>query len=409
MERGKTVLISTTIFLALIGAATTTNHYHLAFAQIPGAIPAEPTMLAYENAQAGFSIEHPAAWIPIESDPLAALESGITTASFISLPEDMQDQFAESVTVLVEDLAQPMTLEQFTASQKQILDNTLQDAQLIEEEETDNATLAGLPAHKIVYDVTLNTTLTQEPIDGRIMEIWAVGNDNVAYVIHFEAERAKYEQFLDQANRIIGSFQLTTQTAAAGEEDSASAAANATETNMTTTTAGNASGFEASRQELLSDWQQTPFSDSFSTYIESGSDQGYGVYTEHASNIFSPDDTVELYLEPIGFSHKPVLGDEGEQLYLINLTASVQITQNMTTSPEAVQAINQTISDIQPIVIVSHRQNTELYMTIPVYLYQSEVPEGEYTITYRIEDGVSGQSFTIEKDIRIAETVSSTG
>src|SRR5688572_28038094 len=115
-------------------------------------------MLAYENAQAGFSIERPAAWIPIESDPLAALESGITTASFISLPEDMQDQFAESVTVLVEDLAQPMTLEQFTASQKQILDNTLQDAQLIEEE-ADNATLAGLSAHKIVYDVTLNTTL----------------------------------------------------------------------------------------------------------------------------------------------------------------------------------------------------------------------------------------------------------
>ena len=82
MNRGKTILLSATLFLALIGAATTTNH-HLAFAQIPGAIPAEPTMLAYENAQAGLSIERPSAWIPIESDPLAALESGITTASFI--------------------------------------------------------------------------------------------------------------------------------------------------------------------------------------------------------------------------------------------------------------------------------------------------------------------------------------
>lgn len=397
-------LLFATAFVPLV----TSNVIFAQISQIPGAVPAEPTMEKYENAQLGFSIEHPIAWIPVEGDPASAIETGVTTVTFVSLPESPQDQFAETLSVYVEDLAQIMTLEEFSASQTQVLGSVLQNATLVEE--SANATLAGKPAHMIVYDSTLNTTMTQEPIiNGRVMEIWTLDN-NDAYVIHFESEASKYDQFLDQANRMIDSFKLTTQTASSTANATSTSVpiSNVTDTNMTATAStGNASEFEAAREQLLSDWQQTPFGAAFSTFIEPGSDQGYGVYTEHRSRIFNPDDTVTLYLEPVGFSHKQVVGEQGEELYQINLTASVQISQNTATNPSALAPLNQTISDIPPMVIVSHRQNTELYLTMPVYLYQAQppVPEGDYTISYTITDGETGRSFTIQKDITVAQTV----
>jgi hypothetical protein len=346
--------------------------------------PAE--FLAYENAREGINLDYPSDWTPVEASPG---DDPTFAVGFVSPRQDADDQFAESLAINIETVPEDITLQEYTEVGNQTIRTIFPDAEMTMS--TDDITLSGEPAHIVTYSATLD-----DGTSGQITQVWTVTGGK-AYVLTYRAESDEYQTFTEVVDRMIGTFQIT-EPAVVSESIPAA------------TTANNATDFESARQQFLSVWQQIPFNASFSTFIDRFSDQGYGIYTEHRSNIFAPDDTIVLYLEPVGFTHKPVLGEQGEQLYEINLTATVQITQNLETSPEAVQAINQTISDIESIVMVSHRQNTELFLTIPINLRQLDpsFPEGDYTITYEITDGDSGQSFTLEKEIRIAETVSPT-
>lgn len=349
--------------------------------------PAAPTLLLYENPAKGFSIEYPAAWIPIEENDTASH----VIVSFVSLPETPDDQFAETVTVTSEELPQAMTLQQYTDIGMQVITSAFPNATIVEE--SDNATLAGNPAHSVVFDTTLGATMTGAPIDGRIMQIWTVA-DGEAFVVTFNAEKARYEEFVDTANAMFDSFALMSANSSASTNASNNTAIATTSDNSTGV--GNAELDEA-KQGYLAAWNNTQLQEGFSTFIESYSDLGYGVYAEHPSNIFQPGETISLYIEPVGFSHTPVLDEEGNTLYQMNLTASAE----MMYSNGSVVA---TVADLFPIVIVSHSKNTELYLTVDIT--QSEpFPEGEYAITYTITDGQTGESFEIDKDIRIAEIV----
>jgi hypothetical protein len=161
----------------------------------------------------------------------------------------------------------------------------------------------------------------------------------------------------------------------------------------------NSTEFEAARMQYLNAWNTTEFHVPFSTFIEQYSDQGYGVYVEHASDVFGPGDTITLYAEPVGFSHVPVLDEMGNTLYRTNLTARVAIED---------QAGNllATLEDLPPFEIVSHRKNTELFVSVTV-TQQEPFPEGSYRLTYEISDNPTGETVLITKEIRIAQTVSS--
>jgi hypothetical protein len=165
------------------------------------------------------------------------------------------------------------------------------------------------------------------------------------------------------------------------------------------TSVANMTDFETARQQYLDSWNQTELQAAFSTFIEPYSEQGYGVYDEHPSDVFRPGDTITLYIEPVGFSHMPVLDDQGNTLYQMNLTARVAIED------EAGNLLA-TIEDLPPFELVSHRKNTELYMTVAV-TQQQPFPEGAYRLTYEIGDGQTGESTLLTKEIRIAQTVSS--
>lgn len=366
--------------VALLFAVIVTSSSNNALGQ-----PAE--FLTYENDRDGFNLDYPSDWTPVEAEPG---DEPTFAVGFVSPRQGADDQFAESLAIHIETVPEDTTLQEYTEIGNQTIRTIFSDAEITMS--TDDITLSGEPAHIVTYSATLD-----DGTSGQITQVWTVTGGK-AYVLTYRAESDEYQTFTEVVDRMIGSFQIT-QPAVVSESIPAATAAN-----------NNASDFEVLRQQFLSGWEQIPFNASFSTFIDRFSDQGYGIYTEHISNIFAPDDTIVLYLEPVGFIHKPVLGEQGEQLYQINLTASVQITQNSTTSPEAVHASNQTISDIEPIVMVSHRQNTEMYMTVPINLRQLDppFPEGDYTITYEITDGESGQIFTMEKEVRIAETISPT-
>ncbi len=65
----------------------------------------------------------------------------------------------------------------------------------------------------------------------------------------------------------------------------------------------------------------------------------------------------------------------------------------------------QTIENVPVGSIISHRPNTELFLELTL-TQERPFPEGDYTITYVITDEVSGESFELAKDVRVAGTAS---
>ena len=170
-------------------------------------------------------------------------------------------------------------------------------------------------------------------------------------------------------------------------------------TTATNTTATNNITIEDAKELYLSVWNQTEFNATFSTFVEPFSAAGYGVYEER-SNVFAPGERIVLYVEPVGFGHRQILDEEGNSnntLYLMNITADYKIASANGTEL-------QLIEDMPPVVnITSHRQNTEMFLTLTLTQDVQSLPTGSYVITYSVTDEVSGESFQLEKEITVAE------
>ena len=205
----------------------------------------------------------------------------------------------------------------------------------------------------------------------------------------------------DTNNDTTTSMTLANVTDANNKSASTSAAAtNLTATNLTATTTNMT--IEDAKELYLSVWNQTEFNATFSTFVESFSAAGYGVYEER-SNIFAPGETIVLYVEPVGFAHKQVIDERGSNnntlLYLMNMTSDYKIAAANGTELEL-----QLIEDEQNLRnITSHRPNTEMYLTLTLTPEVQPLPVGSYVITYSVTDEISGESFELEKDITVAE------
>jgi hypothetical protein len=190
-------------------------------------------------------------------------------------------------------------------------------------------------------------------------------------------------------------------TAAFGQNQTTNLTTLSTPTNNTmtianiTTTASNMTLDEA-REQYLSIWNQTEFNATFNTFIEPFSAAGYGVYEERSSNnVFAPGETIVLYVEPVGFDHRQILDEEGNTLYLINMTAGYEIASANGTEL-------QLIEDVPVVNITSHRPNTEMFLTLTLTQDVQSLPLGNYIITYSVTDEISGKSFQVEKEITVA-------
>jgi hypothetical protein len=162
-------------------------------------------------------------------------------------------------------------------------------------------------------------------------------------------------------------------------------------------TTGSIAHFEAARQQYLIAWDHTNFSSVLSTFVKEGSAAGYGVFEPH-SNIFSPGESIVLYVEPIGFQQKPVIDKNNNTLYQINLTADINISNSKGKQLSAIKNL--------PLVLAkSHQNNTELYLA-PKLNQGKPFPPGEYKFTYIFKDGSSGKSFEIVKTVKIAQAIS---
>lgn len=156
-----------------------------------------PTIsLTYENSAYGVGIKYPQGWTKQEG----ATE---TVVQFFA-PKESSSTSQSAVAIVVKDMAaQSLSLDAYTERVTSQLQQTLTDFNLIESSST---TLAGNPAHKVVY------TGKQEQRNPKVYQVWTIIN-NKAYMIKYAADPSKYADFIEIVQQMTNSFSVSTATA----------------------------------------------------------------------------------------------------------------------------------------------------------------------------------------------------
>ena len=160
-----------------------------------GVVNAQQEFLIYENPAYGVEIDYPSDW------EVSEIPSGFDfVISFTPRAESNSDIFVQGIDVVVEPIPEFFTLDEFTEYEIDFLKDIYEDFRI--EEETP-ITLAGNPAHKIVFTGTFDGHDTP----GRVMEVWTV-KDGTAYLIAYYAEPSTYPTYLGTAQKMIDSFEI---------------------------------------------------------------------------------------------------------------------------------------------------------------------------------------------------------
>ena len=341
----------------------------------------EVKFIPYENSTYGIKIQYPSNWIKQESQ-------NQTSSLIVGFNSPPGTGFAYFTIEGGRQLPQNISLEQFSNASIDGVRHSFPGFNLTESNET---ALAGIPAHKIVY-----TSPTQSGRELELMQVWTL-KDAKDFIITYGALSRDFSSYLPTIQKMIDSFAFIPTTTPAASNAPAPIPSAANQTGLDNSTQTN-TDFETSRGQYLAAWNQTTMHSTFDTFVEQGSASGYGVYVQHP-NVFKPGDSMVLYVEPVGFAHKPVIDDKGNTLYQINLTADIIISDNNGTQLAA-------LKDLPAGLINSHHKNTEMFLTLKVD-QKTPFPIGDYKITYIVKDGSSGESFQIVKPIKIANFVSS--
>ena len=145
----------------------------------------------YTNAEYAIALERPENW-SVRENWNSYPEPGVT---FLSPLASDRDSFQERVTVSVEELAQPLSLNEYT----ELATAQIDDSNTILEPAT-ATTFANKEARKIVYQ-------TQDG-SKKLMEVWTIKNRQV-YIAIYTAEANKFDKYSKQAEKIIQSSAIT--------------------------------------------------------------------------------------------------------------------------------------------------------------------------------------------------------
>ena len=145
--------------------------------------------VVYENAEHGIELEHPEAWSIKEE--WMTLQPGVT---FLAPLENNADNFRENITVSIENLTQPLSLNEYT---EQALAQIESSNTIVEQ--PIETTFANREARKIVYQ--------EQDGDKKRLEVWMIKNQK-AYIATYTAEEEKFDRFAKQAERIIESMTI---------------------------------------------------------------------------------------------------------------------------------------------------------------------------------------------------------
>jgi hypothetical protein len=160
----------------------------------PAATASQSSSFAqYTNQAEGFSIDYPIAWERTES------VQG-TVVLFRSASEGPTDAIRESVGVATEVLpSATFTLDAYTQAGLGQIEQAIPEFHLIS---SDATTMAGHPAHRIVY------TGKQQSTELEWMQAFTVVNGK-GYIITFVASPQSFSSYRGTAQQMFDSFTLT--------------------------------------------------------------------------------------------------------------------------------------------------------------------------------------------------------
>ena len=164
--------------------------------------------------------------------------------------------------------------------------------------------------------------------------------------------------------------------------------------NSQTASTPNIVKYETAREQFLKVWDQLEFEPLVATFVNASDVIGNGQYQEH-SNVFAPGEEIVLYVQPIGFGHKQIQGQNGEKLYLMNFTADIVLSTKNGTIVGGGQ-------DIPISKLISHYRNIDLFATLTLTLPPDPSIKGDYLAKYTLNDQTTGKSFDITKDVTIS-------
>jgi hypothetical protein len=164
--------------------------------------------LPYENTNYGIKMQYPSSWEKVDEQ----IQQGTITilASFFS-PAKNATEPPQNVNIGIEDLpSQTFTLDEYTQGGINQLRISLQDFNITES--TENLSLGGNPAHKIIYTYSLtdkDSPFNQLPLKN--MQIWTVKNGK-AYIFSYGGVASQFSGSLAEAQKMIDSFEIASMT-----------------------------------------------------------------------------------------------------------------------------------------------------------------------------------------------------
>ena len=155
----------------------------------------EQQFLTYENPELGISIQYPSNW-----EKLVNLDNFVT---FTAPPETDTRIYPAALGLKVQELSSSQnnipSLQEITKVQMSDLKKSNPDLKVLESTST---TIAGKPAHKIVFSATDN-----KEVERKAMQVWTVIG-NKAVLITYKAEPDKFASYLPTIERMIDSFKV---------------------------------------------------------------------------------------------------------------------------------------------------------------------------------------------------------
>ena len=155
----------------------------------------------FENIAFGLRMLYPSGWSVTE---VKSTLSPNAVAFFKAPVEGPSDVYQENVIINMKGPSpDDLTLRDYTENSL----NTFRNMPNIRLLQSFPNTLAGLPAHMVVYSEN------SEGIDIQKMQIWTIVDNDTAYVVTFGAEQTQFSRYLPVVEQMINSIQIIKPTA----------------------------------------------------------------------------------------------------------------------------------------------------------------------------------------------------
>ena len=154
----------------------------------------------FENIAFGLRMLYPSGWSVTEVKSTLSPNASTSAVAFFKAPvESPSDLYQENVIINMKGPSpDDLTLRDYTENSL----NTFRNMPNIRLLQSFPNTLAGLPAHMVVYSEN------SEGIDIQKMQIWTIVDNDTAYVVTFGAEQTQFSRYLPAVEQMINSIQI---------------------------------------------------------------------------------------------------------------------------------------------------------------------------------------------------------